>query len=46
MNISPGQKQIHRHKEETCGGKGGMVGEGVEWEVGVSGYKLLYIKIG
>ena len=45
VNISLGQKQIHRHREGTCGCKGGVVGEGVEWEVGVSGYKRVDDKV-
>ena len=43
MNLSMKQKQIHRHREETCSCQGGEeVGGGVEEEVGVSRYKLLY----
>ena len=45
MNLSTKQKQIHGHREQTCGcqwGRGG--GGGMEWEVGFSRGKLLYIK--
>ena len=44
MNLSVKQKQTHRHREQTggCQGKGG--GGGMEWEVGVSRCKLLYIE--
>ena len=39
------QKQTHRHREDTCGCQGGEeVGKGMEQEVGVSRYKLLYIE--
>ena len=30
MNLSPKQKQIHRHREQTCGCQGGG-GEEVGW---------------
>ena len=42
MNLPMKQKQTHGQGEPTCGcqGKGG--GGGVEWEIGVSRYKLLY----
>ena len=38
------QKRIHKHREKTCGCQGEGAGEGVEWEVGVSRCKLLYIE--
>ena len=38
------QKRIHKHREKTCGCQGEGEGEGVEWEVGVSRCKLLYIE--
>ena len=39
MNLSLKQKQTHRCREQTCDcGDGGM-----EWEFGISRYKLLYI---
>ena len=40
MNISTKQKQTHRHKEQTCGCRGG----GKDWEFGFSRCKL-YISI-
>ena len=41
MNIPSEQKQTHRHKEQTCGSQreGGKV---MDWEFGVSRYKLVY----
>ena len=42
MNISMKQKQIHRHREQTCGCQGrGWVREG-QWEFGISRGKLVY----
>ena len=41
MNLS--MKQIHRHREQTCGCQG-KVGRGMEWESGISRCKLLYIE--
>ena len=45
MNLSTKQKQTHRHREQTgdCQGGEGFRG-GMEWEVGVSRCKLLYIE--
>ena len=40
MNLSMKLKQIHRHREQTCGCQGG----GIDWESGVSRYKLLPIE--
>ena len=42
MNLSMKQKQICRHREQTCGSQGGG-GGGMEWEFGVSRCTLLYI---
>ena len=42
MNLSMKQKQIHRPREQTCGGQGGGGGGRFEWEVGVSRCRLLY----
>ena len=44
MNIYMKQKQIHRHREQTCGcqGEGGGWG-GMDWEFG-SRRKLIYIE--
>ena len=39
VNITK-KKQRHRSREQTCGGQGGEV----EWEVGVSRCKLLYME--
>ena len=39
MNSSMNQKQNHRR----CGCQGGGGGGGIEWEVGVSRRKLIYI---
>ena len=41
MNLSMKQKQMHRHKEQTCG----YQGRETEWEAGVSGCKLLSIEL-
>ena len=42
MNLSTKQKQIHRHREETCGCQGGVEDGGrMNWEFGVSRYTLL-----
>ena len=45
MNLSTKQKENHGHREKTGGCRGGGVGGGMEWEVGVSTCKLLYILI-
>ena len=44
MNLSTRQKQAHGHREQICGCQGGGGGEGMEWDVGVTSYKLLYIE--
>ena len=44
MNLPMKQKQTHRQREQTCGCQGEGVGGGMEWEFGVSGWKLLYIE--
>ena len=45
MNLSMKQKQDHGHREQIGGvAKGEGLGRGMEWEVGVSRYKLLYIE--
>ena len=45
MNLSMKRKQTHRHREQTYGCQGGgSWGGGMEWEVGVSRHKLLYIE--
>ena len=37
MNLSTKQKQTHRHREHTCGGKGGRgVGEGWSGSLGLA----------
>ena len=41
MNLSMKQKQIHRHRGELGGYRGGRWG-GLEWEAGISSCKLLY----
>ena len=37
MNISMKQKQTHRHREQTCGCQGGLVGEGRIGSLGLAG---------
>ena len=36
--------KTHRHREQFCGCWGGGVGAGVDWEFGVSGCKLVYMR--
>ena len=43
MNLSTKQKQTHRHKEQSCGCRVAGVW-GMDWEFGVSRYKLLHIE--
>ena len=40
MNLPMKLKQNHKHKEQTNGCQGTGVGEGMEWEAGVSRCKL------
>ena len=40
MNLSTGQKQTRRHREQTCG----CQGSGMDGEFGVSRCKLLHLK--
>ena len=40
INLSTKQKQTHRYGEQTCGCQGGRM----DWEFGISRYKLLYIE--
>ena len=35
------KKQTHGLREQTCGGRGGGGGNGMDWEAGVSRGKLL-----
>ena len=44
INLSMKQKQTHRHKEQTCVCREGKAGGEMEWEVGISRCKLLYIE--
>ena len=44
VNLSVKQKQAHGYGEQTCGYQGGDSWGGLEWEIGVSRYKLLYIE--
>ena len=44
MNLSVKQKQTHGHKEQTGRSQGQGLGGGMEWEVGVSRCKLLYVE--
>ena len=43
MNLSTKEKQIHRHREQTCGCQGRGVG-GKDWEFGINRCKLLSIE--
>ena len=42
MNLSTKQKPTHRYRKQTCGCQG-EDGGGMDWELGVSRCKLLYI---
>ena len=42
MNLSTEQKQTHRQGEQTCSCQGRGEGSGMDWEFGVSRYKLLH----
>lgn len=44
MNLFMKQRQNRRHRELTGGCQGGGVEGGMEWEAGVRGCKILYIK--
>ena len=45
MNISMKQKQNHGHRENIGGSQGGTgSGGGMDWEFGISRYKLVYIE--
>ena len=45
MNLFTKEKQTHRHRKQTHLPKGKEgAGEGINWEFGISRYKLLYIK--
>jgi len=43
MNLSTKQKKPHSHKQETCGCQGGGGESGIDWEFGVSRFKLLHL---
>ena len=36
MNVSTKQKQIHRHREQTCGSQGAGVGSGRSGSLGLA----------
>ena len=44
IDLSMKQKQTHRHREQICGCQGLGSARGMEWEVGISRYKPLYIE--
>ena len=44
MNLSTEQKQSHGHRKQTCGCQGEGEGSRMDWEFGVSRYKLLILK--
>ena len=44
MNISMKQKQTHKHREQTCGCQEGGVRGGIDWECGISRWKLLHVE--
>ena len=44
MNLSNKQKQIHRHREQTCGWQREGRGSGMDEEFGFSRCKLLHLR--
>ena len=44
MNLSMKQKQNHRHREQTGGCQEEVGWGGMEWEVGLSRCKFLYVE--
>ena len=44
MNLLTEQKQIHKHREQTCGCQGGGGGSGVDGKFGVNRCKLLQLE--
>ena len=42
MNLSTEKKQTHGHGEQTCGCQ--VRGSGMDWEFGVSRYRLLHLE--
>ena len=44
MNLSTKQKQIHGHREQTCGCQGGWGGSGMDGEFEVGRCKLLNLE--
>ena len=44
INLSTKQKQIHGHREHTCGCQGEGLGSGMDREFGVSSCKLLHLE--
>ena len=44
MNLFTKQKQSHRRRKQTYGFQGGKGGEGINWEIRIDIYTLLYIK--
>ena len=43
MNLSTEQKQTHGRREQTFGCQGGEGESGMDWEFGVSRWKLLQV---
>ena len=44
MNLSTEKKQTHGLGEQTCGCWGGGGGSGMDWEFGISKYRLLHFQ--
>ena len=44
MNLFTKQKQNHRCRKQTYAYQGGKEGGGINWEIGINIYTLLYIK--
>jgi len=44
MNLSIEQRQTHGHGKQTCGCQGEGGGRGIDWEFGVSRYRVLHLE--
>ena len=44
MNLFTKQKQSHRYRKQTYGYQRGKVGGGINWEIRIDTYTLLFIK--
>jgi len=44
MNLSTKYEQTHRHRKQTCDYQGGGGRSGMDWEFGVSRWKLFHLE--